>query len=310
MIPQPPRSAPPPLPRQHRTSYLELPTIHFKQDGDAGAFRVSLTKPPSKLISIWIECKRTKAQWLCAVSRFQDHTPADANYVLPPDVVLDALEGALRRAADDPKPSTSDDSLAFLMGNGTPATLVLDIKPRASFCATYIFEMTPLARDATDILLAKLRDVEDELMQLRRQNPISSDAVVLTLKCPGPTIDGNDIEWVVQHDTRVTAVQVNDECDVSIRHGGVYCVEVHGTPSCEDCRFRVFVDKEWRVESVGVDMGVFVSTTLILPSDSVLNVEVVDNNREDNKVTAESISNATMRFVLVRDLPKKRQRLT
>ncbi|KAF0699129.1 Aste57867_10285 [Aphanomyces stellatus] len=185
---------------------------------------------------------------------------------LTPDVVLDALEGTLRRAADRTKPSTTptDDSVVLVMDGSNIATLVLNIKPRPSFCAEYTFAMTPMVRDATDILSAKLCDVEEELTQLRRQNPTSADTFIF----------GWPRETYKRQRSKSTA-EVPSSFVMAVCTSSKYSERHLVTSATSVCDV-------WRAKSVGNGTRVFVSTTLFLPFNLVLTLEVFDTIREDD----------------------------
>ncbi|KAF0699126.1 Aste57867_10282 [Aphanomyces stellatus] len=286
------------------TPYLEFASVRFQQDGDASAFRVSLTKPLFKLVSIWIECKRTKAQWTCEVSCFRDHAPTDADYLLPAAVVLEALETALGCASDAsnpqrPQPSI-DSSVSFSMDDRSTGNLVLQIKLCASFCAEFAFNMTPLARDATAVLSAKLRDVEDELAQHRLA------FAALSAECSTPTTNGHAIAWATKSPRQSTTFEVADDgCSVTVHQTGLYVVDVEGTPSFENCGLRLMVDGKWRADSETDDAnGVYLNSTLILVRGASVVVKAFDmDHYEGCKARAVFVSSASMHLVLLRSLP-------
>ncbi|KAF0683891.1 Aste57867_24118 [Aphanomyces stellatus] len=164
---------PPPAP------YFRLAHVRFPSQPD-NLFRaeVSSATLPSR---IWLESRRTKAQWDCTITSTQAHAPADAPYVLPPAVVMDALERGLNLvdeggAPDESKagrsPPVGDCKIDFVQGDADVDGILYLSFPLGyiKMEASYAFPMTPLVLQRVDTLEATIRDLTDELSDYRRQS--------------------------------------------------------------------------------------------------------------------------------------------
>ncbi|CAK4650553.1 unnamed protein product [Aphanomyces euteiches] len=142
---------------------LELSNVVFPSR--SGLFSVSVGREGQSM-RIWLESKQTKAQWECLVKDVKDHTPAGANYMLPPEVVFKSLRRGLTVLDKEEKKYTSRMSGCFVelpeTKNG-PLELILTLQAFASLEARYVFKMTPIAVEKVDILDAKIRDLEEAL---------------------------------------------------------------------------------------------------------------------------------------------------
>ncbi|KAF0699133.1 Aste57867_10289 [Aphanomyces stellatus] len=138
---------------------LSLVNVCFKPNG-TDTFRVALTQRCSStkdpILSIWIECKRTKSQWIAAITNFTDHAPEDADYILPPGLLLDALQGALCRASGIERPrlpmKSAVVSFSAAADGDSMGHLVLKFKPSGwRSYASYVFDMTRCEHLPVDI---------------------------------------------------------------------------------------------------------------------------------------------------------------
>ncbi|KDO32040.1 hypothetical protein SPRG_03257 [Saprolegnia parasitica CBS 223.65] len=148
--------------------YCEFANVTFPSTVDNGAYRVSVkTNKDQTNAIIWLESKKTKLQWRCAVEDFAKHT--ETNYALPSVVVLAAIKNGL--AAIDGAPAKGPDAAAN--PSVTPAStldlgmkkdtlaLALEIKISPEWATAYSFEMTSIEVKVVDILEARIRDLEE-----------------------------------------------------------------------------------------------------------------------------------------------------
>ncbi|KAG9414589.1 hypothetical protein AC1031_007996 [Aphanomyces cochlioides] len=153
-------------------SSLELSAVKFVSQPGTDAFRVQVfTTDDDVPMKIWIENKRSKDQWECVVKDVAEHAPKGAKYVLPSPVVVVSLLTAL---SAKPKGDKEDECSVDLKpeSNGS-VTLALTMKALKRLSAEYLFTMTRLEVATTDVLEAKIRDLQEEIVQqqtaLRKQ---------------------------------------------------------------------------------------------------------------------------------------------
>ncbi|KAF0690578.1 Aste57867_18025 [Aphanomyces stellatus] len=158
-------SSAPTLPRLTETPALSLSAVMFVSQPNTDAFRVRLftTEEGDVPMKLWLENKRTKGQWECTVEDIKYHAPKDANYVLPSAVVVSSLKAALL-AKDGEGKTPCNDCDVDLEGSSTDAmAVVLTMKAFGGLTASYSFGLTPLAVATTDVLEAKIRDLEEQM---------------------------------------------------------------------------------------------------------------------------------------------------
>ncbi|KAF0690577.1 Aste57867_18024 [Aphanomyces stellatus] len=163
--------------RAAETSALQLTSVKFASQPASDTFRVQLrtTTAGDVPVKLWLENKRTKHQWECTVEDVKAHAPKDANYVLPAAVVLAGLKAALL-AKDGEGKTPCNDCDVDLEGTSTDAmVVVLTMKAFGGLTASYSFGLTPLAVAKTDVLEAKIRDLEEEVAALKAARSTPGD---------------------------------------------------------------------------------------------------------------------------------------
>ncbi|KDO32045.1 hypothetical protein SPRG_03263 [Saprolegnia parasitica CBS 223.65] len=148
--------------------FCEFANVTFPSTVDNGAYRVSVKtdKTQTKMV-LWLESKKTKLQWQCAIDDFSKHM--ETTYALPNAVVLAAIknglaaiDGAASKMVDAAtKPSVAPASTINLCAKKASLALALEIKMSPEWTAGYRFEMTSIEVKVVDILEARIRDLEE-----------------------------------------------------------------------------------------------------------------------------------------------------
>ncbi|KAF0742731.1 hypothetical protein Ae201684_002431 [Aphanomyces euteiches] len=129
---------------------LELSTVKFTSQPSTDAFRVQVwTSDDDIPMKIWLENKRSKEQWECVTRDVAENVPKGAKYALPSPVIVASFLTAL---------STKD----------TAEEKASEYSAFERFTAEYVFNLTPLEIAATDMLAAKIRDLQDEVAALKQ----------------------------------------------------------------------------------------------------------------------------------------------
>ncbi|KAH9086705.1 hypothetical protein Ae201684P_000127 [Aphanomyces euteiches] len=138
---------------------LELSTVKFTSQPSTDAFRVQVwTSDDDIPMKIWLENKRSKEQWECVTRDVAENVPKGAKYALPSPVIV-ALRCQPRTQLKRKLAST-----AWIYN----MTLAFTMKAFERFTAEYVFNLTPLEIAATDMLAAKIRDLQDEVAALKQ----------------------------------------------------------------------------------------------------------------------------------------------
>ncbi|RHY96626.1 hypothetical protein DYB35_003535 [Aphanomyces astaci] len=128
-----------PTPSATNQTVVELSKVKFPSQTDS--FRARLAKTDDDVpCSVWVENNNTKLQWSCNVKNTLNHAPTTAKYKLLSKVVIATLQVVSEDEA-------GDDGFAKLS-------------------VEYEFELTPLDVATTDILAAKIRDLQENVKAL------------------------------------------------------------------------------------------------------------------------------------------------
>ncbi|ETV95708.1 hypothetical protein H310_11125 [Aphanomyces invadans] len=196
-------------------------------------------------IRIWMESRRSKGQWECTVMNFDDHRPAGASYSLPPTTVLTALMSVLTCTSKRNDETCSESCEHYDIDlQSTPQrrlSLSLSMKAFVGLCAEYTFILTPIAMEALDIIHAKVRDLEDEVAELREENrrlrstnhrttgkalPLDK----LEMSSSHDTDAFDHIAWTVPTHLPSSFMSINSDHDVLTAHrDGLYHIQVSGS---------------------------------------------------------------------------------
>ncbi|KAG9414586.1 hypothetical protein AC1031_007993 [Aphanomyces cochlioides] len=147
---------------------LELSTVKFTSQPSSDAFRVQVwTSDDDIPMKIWLENKRSKEQWECVTRDVAEYAPKGAKYALPSPVIVASFLTALS-TKDTAKGKASEYSVDLKAGSHGSMTLVFTMKAFERFTAGYAFNLTSLEIAATDMLAAKIRDLQDEVAALKQ----------------------------------------------------------------------------------------------------------------------------------------------
>ncbi|KAG9414531.1 hypothetical protein AC1031_007938 [Aphanomyces cochlioides] len=145
-----------------KTKVVELNNVVFPSSDDK--FRVRMTTSSESLpTSIWLESKQTKAQWQ------YDLTTLETSFItsfLPHRVLVRALEQALVAQA---KKSSANSCVIDVMSYDNRLFLHLKVKILDEYSEPYSFEMAPVALNSVGIMESKLRAMEEEVAELKKQ---------------------------------------------------------------------------------------------------------------------------------------------
>ncbi|KAF0742732.1 hypothetical protein Ae201684_002432 [Aphanomyces euteiches] len=146
---------------------LDLSSVKFTSQPGTDAFRVQISTTDDDVpLKIWLENKRSKEQWECTVKDVAEHAPRGATYVLPSAVVVTSLLTALSAPTSQANESEKC-SVDLKPATNGGVTLVLTMKAFGQLTAEYSFKMTKLEIATTDVLEAKIRDLQEEIAELK-----------------------------------------------------------------------------------------------------------------------------------------------
>ncbi|KDO32043.1 hypothetical protein SPRG_03261 [Saprolegnia parasitica CBS 223.65] len=196
----------------------EFANVTFPSAIADGAYRVSVkTNKPQTNAVIWLESKKTKLQWQCAIDDFTKHT--ETNYALPSAVVLGgiknglaAIDGATTNGTD--AASTTHASAIDLDATKRGLALALTIKLSPEWTMGFSFEMTPIKVEVVDILEARIRDLEEA------KAPSRMEFCTLT----APTIVGTKSACTWSAPTASTLLRVDGDSEVVVLQSGLHHV--------------------------------------------------------------------------------------
>ncbi|ETV71991.1 hypothetical protein H257_12802 [Aphanomyces astaci] len=150
-------------------SALSLTNLSFPSHPSA-FFRVDLRDTAGDLpMRLWLEDKKTKAQWECVTSNIADHVPSGASYALPSDVVVTFL----KRAMQGTTPETCHVALQDLENGYIQVVLIVAIL--GVLDEVFLFKMVPLAIDRIDVVEAKIRDLEESIANSSQGRNVSQE---------------------------------------------------------------------------------------------------------------------------------------
>ncbi|RHZ14595.1 hypothetical protein DYB37_008593 [Aphanomyces astaci] len=234
--------APPPTPKA-TDLVLALSRTTFASHTDL--FRAEIFTVGGELpIRIWMESRRSKGQWECTVTNFDDHRPAGAAYSLPPTTILTALMSVLTCTSKRSNETCSENcehydiDLHPLPQRGL--SLALSMEAFVGMRADYTFQLAPCAVEALDVVHAKVRDLEEEVAELRAENRrLRSAKRHKAARTPldrlevssGHDTDAFDhIAWTVPTLSQPSLVSINSDHDVlTIRREGLFHLHVSGS---------------------------------------------------------------------------------
>ncbi|KAF0684239.1 Aste57867_23764 [Aphanomyces stellatus] len=230
---------------------LALSDVSFHNRAHFDTFRVQIfarTNSGSVPMRLWFESTQSKGQWDCVVTDIQDHSPKDANYVLPLDFVVGSLKTGLTALADglaetNQNMSKNDCVLTLKDRRRGCLRLVMTISCMGSLLAEYAFDLTPVVIDKVDVVEAKVRDVLDALPRLTTEiddmkakiSSLETDlANALKTRFPlcglftltKSAAPSSSLSW--QMDGPETFKLSDDNRTICLDKAGVYMVEAYG----------------------------------------------------------------------------------
>ncbi|ETV81087.1 hypothetical protein H257_05700 [Aphanomyces astaci] len=239
---------------------LILSKVKFPSSTDLYRAQVTATKG-SLPITVWIESLRSKQQWECDISCFDDHKPLTAGYALPSEMVFSALMSVLtsssKRARGDHPPVNSEHfevDLKPATGDNPDGRLSLQLALQAfvGLRAEYTFEMIRRQKQPLDALRSQLFAVQESVDELKAH----TKNIATHLPIPSP-----QIEWlhvgtaastpsgaVVQWPTHVRLPQdlacfVDEEATtLTVQRSGLYHIQVAGSCPSSAGRLELIVD--------------------------------------------------------------------
>jgi hypothetical protein len=177
------KSPPPMKPLTNQEFDIELSGLTFCAEVD-DRYRARITSSAHK-IDIWLESKRTKAQCQCTILDIKDHSPQEVE--LPSEVIISALRTALEKNASS-SIGEGDPTVDLVRSDESGSVLELTIHLLPSLKPVYKFPMVPIALEKVDILEAKIRELQEEMMELRTIVG-SKKTVYLSLRAIGVNLE-------------------------------------------------------------------------------------------------------------------------
>ncbi|CAN0225852.1 unnamed protein product, partial [Ectocarpus fasciculatus] len=190
----------------------EFSAITFPTHG-ASLFRATL-RSVEEGVQVWVECKKTKQQWQATVTSVADCGPAG----VPEEAIIQFL-----KVISSGSKVGSDDPVVDFLAEGGEHSLVLTLSVNGVWKPEFVFPMLPVGLDKMDILEAKLRDAQEEIVQLREKTP---DFLTLTSR----TACGHQqiVVWEQLTSREIPPVFClsEDKRQVTIMKAGVYQIHV------------------------------------------------------------------------------------
>ncbi|KAH9108161.1 hypothetical protein LEN26_014162 [Aphanomyces euteiches] len=154
-------------------SALKLSSIKFSRLADGFRLHVD-TVAKDVPMKIWMENQRSKDQWECVVEDIAENAPRGAKYMLPSSVVVASLMSALRAKSTDGGGRSKERKVELTAGSDESLNLVLTMTGFERLTVEYTFSLTRLNVDATQVLEAQIRDLLEDVAQLKAANALAS----------------------------------------------------------------------------------------------------------------------------------------
>ncbi|KAF0691008.1 Aste57867_17690 [Aphanomyces stellatus] len=237
---------------------LELSDVRF--DSQADAFRVQLTLSDGDdlPLRIWLESKRSKAQWAVLVTDIQSHAPEGANYVLPTAVVVSAMQQGFSVLATDGNVDSNGCDIKLVTAKNNHLRLVVELKAFSMLSARYEFDLLPLSIEKIDVLGAKIRDLEDDLpaavkqMQMKIRQVETELAARVPVSLALTTTADTSVGYFLGLSKRIPILpqdnyfKLASDTKIVLKRPGQYLIQARGTISHHyshnNPHFRLYVD--------------------------------------------------------------------
>ncbi|KAG9414588.1 hypothetical protein AC1031_007995 [Aphanomyces cochlioides] len=170
------------------SSLSVLPTVKFSRLDAADVFRIHVATVENDVpMKIWMENQRSKDQWFdllgvryalivrreCAVEDIADHAPRGAKDMLPSSVVVASLMSALTAKSKDGGGASKERKVDLSAGSDESLNLVLTMTGFERLTVEYSFNLIRLNVDATQVLEAQIRDLVEDVAQLKATNALA-----------------------------------------------------------------------------------------------------------------------------------------
>ncbi|KAF0695238.1 Aste57867_13930 [Aphanomyces stellatus] len=177
-----------------------LSNVVFSSQRAAGVFRVQvhLAEGVKLPMTLWLQNKRSKAQWECTVRDIKDHAPQTADYVFPSSLVVSTLQAALTAKAAR-ETATEFDVDFYTTDEPKDAKLVLKMCVFAQLLCVFEFPMTATTVTSTAALEGKVEEMEGKIDSLEATlRSLQETVAALNDRPPPPPVPAPHHQLVVR----------------------------------------------------------------------------------------------------------------
>lgn len=214
-------------PRKAKLSMIDLSSVTFPSLPAADkVFRVR-THEAEEGIDLTIENKRTYEQWQCTVKSIQDHGP---DIQMPTEVFLSTLSLAFEINNEDYKeePEVDDPNIDMEVEDGG-MLLTLTLRVSRVWKPEYSFKMVPVALKPVDTLSAQVRDIQEDISELKEIAGRSSRNF-LSVACKTSCAYGQKVAWNGDNPLMSDNFRLSDDkTDIVVLKAGLYFVNTRFT---------------------------------------------------------------------------------